>query len=656
VGRRFDKKRWQETLKRGHVDSITLFSKCHHGWSYHPTKVGKIHPELDFDLLRAQYDATKEIGVNAPVYLSAGVDNYASEIHPEWREVGPDGKYTGWAKSPIEAGFHKMDFLSPYLDFLCDQIVEAVRLFPDCDGIFLDIISQGQACGKWALALMEEEGLDAENEEDRKTCARLALQRYYEKTTAAARIDNPQMPIFHNSGHISVGQRELYETFFSHLELESLPTGGWGYDHFPMSVKYTENLPHDVLGMTGKFHTTWGEFGGFKHPNALRYECAVMVAFGSKCSVGDQLHPEGELDESTYDLIGAAYSEVEAKEPWLRGAVNVPDIGLLASSSFAKIDSHERDNPADVGAGRMLLEEKFLFTVYDDTMDWLGCKLLILPDDIAVTPELKIKLDAYLAGGGKLLLTGSSGLYADGSGPAFESGAAWEGVSPFQPDYILPESWLRPDFVNSPQVMYLPSQRIRVTTGESLGAVYDPYFNRNFKHFCSHQHAPNRPEPSGYDMGVTQGAITWLAHPIFTLYRGYGTVAYRHIVGKLIRKILGSGVSLESSLPSTGRANLMFQREPNRHVLHLLYGNTINRGGPLKMSGGNVRNVSSSIEVIEDLIPLSHVQVGVRLPATVKRVTLEPQGSELSFEERDGRIHFSVPEILCHQMIVLHHE
>jgi hypothetical protein len=43
--------------------------------------------------------------------------------------------------------------------------------------------------------------------------------------------------------------------------------------------------------MTGKFHTTWGEFGGFKRPNALRYECAAMLAFGSKCSIGDQLHP-----------------------------------------------------------------------------------------------------------------------------------------------------------------------------------------------------------------------------------------------------------------------------------------------------------------------------------------------------------------------------
>ncbi len=62
----------------------------------------------------------------------------------------------------------------------------------------------------------------------------------------------------------------------------------------------------EFLGMTGKFHTTWGEFGGYKHPNALRYEAGLSIANGAKCSIGDQLHPEGLMDKATYELIGAA--------------------------------------------------------------------------------------------------------------------------------------------------------------------------------------------------------------------------------------------------------------------------------------------------------------------------------------------------------------
>lgn len=31
IGEKFDKLRWQQTLQAAAVDSITLFSKCHHG-------------------------------------------------------------------------------------------------------------------------------------------------------------------------------------------------------------------------------------------------------------------------------------------------------------------------------------------------------------------------------------------------------------------------------------------------------------------------------------------------------------------------------------------------------------------------------------------------------------------------------------------------
>ncbi len=37
IGEKFDKKEWQRTLEEARVNSITLFFKCHHGWSYHPT-------------------------------------------------------------------------------------------------------------------------------------------------------------------------------------------------------------------------------------------------------------------------------------------------------------------------------------------------------------------------------------------------------------------------------------------------------------------------------------------------------------------------------------------------------------------------------------------------------------------------------------------
>ena len=115
-----------------------------------------------------------------------------------------------------------------------------------------------------------------------------------------------------------------------------------------------------------------------------------MLAF-TKCSIGDQLHPSGELDATTYRTVGAAYREVEAKEPWCAGARAVSDIGVLSSEA----ENHSnRQSPADEGASRALLEGHFLFELLDRNMDFSRFKLLILPDDIRVDEALKSRLDA----------------------------------------------------------------------------------------------------------------------------------------------------------------------------------------------------------------------------------------------------------------------
>lgn len=649
IGEKFDARQWQDALRVGHVDSITTFAKCHHGWSYHPTNVGQTHPHLKFDLLRAQYNAAKEIDVNVPIYISAGVDDVAAAAHPEWREMSVDGCYQGWTGAVNRPGFRSMCFMSPYLDYLCEQIKEVVQLFPECDGIFLDIISQGQCCCKWCLEFMAHHELRADLSPDRQACADAAMARYYQNTTAACRSVRGDMPVFHNSGHIPKGKRDILQ-HFSHLELESLPTGGWGYDHFPLSANYCRNLGVDVLGMTGKFHRTWGEFGGYKHPNALRYECAAMLAFGSKCSVGDQLHPNGEMDMSTYSIIGAAYAEVEAKQPWCENSTNIADIAVLSSESEAA--GLERDSLPDKGAGRVLLEEHFLFDLIDRTVDFTPYRLLILPDQILVDDALRIKIETFLQSGGKLLLTGSSGLATDGSGFAFDVGGEHCGESPHQPDYLIASDLLAPSFVDSPLVMYAKSQQVRPDSGEVLAGIALPYFNRTWQHYCSHQHAPPA-EVSDYAAALSAGNILYLAHPIFSIYAGMGAVAYREYAAKAIRYLLDDTQSLRSNLPSTARAVLTEQPEEQRYVLHLLYANTINRGDYVQFSEEGFVSKGTPVEVIEELLPLHDIQVTLQLPRAIKHATVEPQGDILSVAQDADRLTVELKKFTCHQMIAL---
>ena len=651
IGKAFDKKLWQERLMQAHADSITCFSCCHHGWSYHPTEVGAMHPGLDFNLLRAQIDACHEIGVNVPIYLTAGINNRIAELEPGWREISPEGQWSGWVQSPLKAGFKSLCFNSPYLDYFCRLVEEAARLFPDADGMFFDIISQGQCCCPACMRDMIAEGYDPDCEEDRLRFSRRTLKKYLKKATEAAHCVNPDWPVFHNNGSLlTPGNRDLLP-YFSHLELESLPTGGWGYDHFPLLAAFCRTLDFDFLGMTGKFHTTWGEFGGFKHPNALRYECSAMLAQGARCSIGDQLHPNGMLDESTCRLIGEAYAEVERKEPWCRGASSAANVAILSDGGFLK--PLHRDETGEIGLSRLLLEGHIPFDRLDDDNDFTPYKVLILPETLRPDAELRNRLEQFLKRGGKLILAGEALLKQECNEPAFDLPLRFDGQTELFPNFMQ----IAPEFsgsVTTPFVMYYPSQKIKVTGGKPLGLIYDPYFNRNHRHFCSHQHTPFQPEPSGYEAGVLTENILYFAHPVFRLYANYGAVVLKDFLLKTIHALIDTDLPLQTSLPSQGRISLMEQKEENRYVAHALYANTILRGMASHLYPDHIRD-SNPIQVIDELNPLYRVKFSFRLPRKIQRVTLEPQGTEIPFTERDGAVELVLDQLVCHQMIVLHY-
>jgi len=61
VGSRFDPEQFVAALRLGQVNSVTCFSRGHHGWCYHPTEVGEMHPSLTFDLLGSIIEVIEDI-------------------------------------------------------------------------------------------------------------------------------------------------------------------------------------------------------------------------------------------------------------------------------------------------------------------------------------------------------------------------------------------------------------------------------------------------------------------------------------------------------------------------------------------------------------------------------------------------------------------
>ncbi|MCY3021265.1 MAG: alpha-L-fucosidase [Planctomycetota bacterium] len=463
VGRDFDARDFARTMKRAHVNSVTTFAKCHHGHLYYNTRRPERHPGLKpgLDLLREQVEALHRVGIRAPIYISVQCDEYAADTHPEWIARKADGAPVG--AGPLSPGWQILDMSSPYQEFLADQTREVLRLFRPVDGIFFDMCWDQPSLNNYTVEALQREGLDPEDEEQRKKFARLVAHRYMKRFFNIVKASSREATVYFNSRPLHNLAEEIQ--YHSQVEIEALPTGGWGYMYFPKNVRFARTLGRPYLGMTARFHKSWADFGGLKPYAALEYETSQMMAHGARCSIGDQLHPRGVLDKAAYELIGNVYRRVEERQPWLEGATVVSQIGLfqVPTTSTRVL---EAGGGSDEGATRMLTQLKHQFDVVIPESDLARYELLVLPDCVPVDGALARRLREYLRGGGALLVTGASGLNADGTAASMpELGIRPTGISPYKTTYVRFGPEIAAGVPPTDHVMY--EKGVRVTPAAS---------------------------------------------------------------------------------------------------------------------------------------------------------------------------------------------
>ncbi|HEY0075583.1 MAG TPA: beta-galactosidase trimerization domain-containing protein [Abditibacteriaceae bacterium] len=640
IGADFDAEEFAQTLEKARVNSITCFARCHHGYIYYDSKTNpeRIHPHLERkNLLIEQIEACHKRGIRVPIYTTVQWDEYTADRQRDWLMIDQEGREYG--TKPFDAGFYRnLDVFHPgYRQFLYDHVKELFETMP-VDGIFFDIVQNRQSVAMHWLDAMDNQGFNPEDEGDRQRFAAKVHDEWALEMTEFCRGYSKDCTLFYNSGHVGPRHRTA-QAAYSHWELESLPSGGWGYLHFPQTMRYARGLNKDCLGMTGKFHTSWGDFHSFKNPAALQFECFQMLALGAKCSIGDQLHPSGKIDEATYDLIGGVYTEVEQKEAWCKGAQSLNEIGVLTPEEFvmqraAFNAKSDRDVPSVMGAVRMLQELRLQFDILDTQRDFSGYKLLILPDEVPVDEALAEKLENYLADGGSVIASYHSGLGFDGA--AFTSktwGVSFKNDAPFSPDFIVPGE-LKNGLPDTGHVMYMRALEVEAQDGaQVLSHIEIPYFNRTWRHFCSHRHTPSKGEQS-YPGVTKKGRVIYFAHPIFAQYQNNAPRWCKQLVSNAIDLLLPEKlVQIEG--PSSLLSALNEQSQEARRILHLLHYIPERRG--------------QAFDIIEDVIPLFDVRVSIAGEA--KSVKLVPAGESLKFLQHNGRVHFVVPKLVGHAMI-----
>lgn len=633
IGSDFDADAFGDMLVEARVNSITLFAKCHHGHLYYDTTHPARHPGMkkDFSLLGEQLEALRRRGIRSPIYLSVQCDEFAASTHPEWRVVLPDGRLAG---SPLDACWHIVDMSSPYQDYLATQISEVLKLFSPVDGIFLDMCWDQESISNWAIDGMLKANLNPEKHEDRVRYSHNVslsyMARYKGMIDAASK--KHAVPVAFNSRPLWNLAEE--RKFLRHIEIEALPTGAWGYTYFPLNVRYVRNFGLPILGMTGRFHKSWADFGGLKPLAALMYECCQMIAHGACCSIGDQLHPRGVLDAGAYELIGSVYEHIEKCEPFCIGAKPVTDIAVLRAP---EIGYYPSPGNANEGALKALsqLRHQFDFLPYD--ADFGKYKTVIVPETVKLDASLVARLKKFIIRGGGVLLSGTSGFNEKGR-PVLDElqGVSSKGESPFATTYMrFRGSFAEGIASNTDHVMYERGHRLQPKAGaKGFVRIVEPYFERSYAHFSSHCQTPGD-KLSPYAAVVMKGRVATTAFPLFMAYATHGNIACRHLIGKCLDMLLpkplikiGGPSFLESTVARQGK----------RHVVHLLSYAPIRR--------------TQTLDIVEEASLVKDLPISLLLSKAPKTVVEQPSGKSLTFAYRNGRAELILPELNGHTMIV----
>ena len=619
VAAEFDEERFAETLKAAHVQSVNLFAKCHHGYFYYPTQVGEMHPGLQVpDLLDRQVAACRRHGIGVAIYTCVGWNERASERYPHWMQVDRAGRMG--CVEPLANYYYKWHAMCvgnpDYRRYIEREVEEELLRFRP-DAMWLDIITSFGCMCPACLADMRARGLDPADPDDLRHHDKENEIGFMRQLYDFIHSVDPSVKVFFNGGAAEPDNADLGDiagnrrrAAMDFVDIESLPGGYWGYTHFPIAANYLNHKPLELTMMNGKFHLSWGDFGSLRNLAALEYECFRGLSLGTHVCIGDQMHPRGVLNETTYRRLGQVLSRVEALEPWCEGTKKCADIAVMLTN-----DPLMPPDLPEEGAYRIFTElhQPIDFVDWEDELT--DYRLLVLPDHLRLNEAQAEKLQRYIESGRHCLITGGSGL--DGQGcQMLHFGVDMAETAEFAPRYLRYESDRFPDIEPMDYVYYDPGQRAALAAeGEIIAQVVDPYFNRSYDRFCSHRQTP--PDRSSGEPGIVRvGGIVYCSQPIFSEYARYGNRLCKDTVQALLDKYLLPEPLVRTDLPNYVEVSVRSRGDGLMvHVLNYI-----------------IQRKSRETDTIEESVPLYDRSIRIRSDRVPRTVAACPSGEAIPFD------------------------
>ena len=632
VGSDFNAEEFSKRINDCGVDFVGFAAKCNQGFCYYDTAIGIKHPALKRDMFGEMVAACQSKKIAVTAYLNCGLSNEDAIRHPDWNTVSPSGATLhpdiydiGWVSPYIRT----MCVNSPYRDYLISLILEVAHKYP-VSGFLLDSFNGFPCICPVCIREMKERGVNWRNEVELQKFARFSVLRLAEDIAAALRpLSRDYLLYFlgvNTSDNVRIG---------SYLECECLPTYPcWGYDYLPIMSHHLRTLTGDdrpILNMTGRFYA-WGDFGSLRPQAAIEYDLFYGIANGMRPNIGGHIHPRGSTQHAVFDRIQAIYSRMQLNEEWYSEACNLVDIGVISPGDAGK-------TPPLIGVTRMLSELKMQFNIINADADFSRYRLLILPDEVLLTPETAAKIKTFLDDGRAIIATGWSGL--DPGKQKFALGKEWGikyvGECKFDPAFFQPMPQLAGGLPEIPLALYRCGIEVAAAKGTEVAAVLvKPYFNREWDGVYANFYLPPD-KVTDLPLVTFHGKVAHVSSPVFSAYFELASVDLRTLFANILSRLLPEPLLKVSGLPSFGKATVTAQQE--RRMVHLI---------------NYVPELRGKSEIVEESLRTVDVKVSLRHDGVLpKKTYLAPECKELPFAIVDNYVCVDVPAFNGYTLIVV---
>ena len=638
VGKDFDAEALAALFAQAGVDYVVFPARCNLGVAYYPTKLGIPHPSLHRDILGSLTSACHRRGIRVSAYINLGLSHEEGLRHRDWLVLPQNGET--YSKDPLNSFFRQMCYLSDYGEHAIAMAKEAVATC-GVDGLFLDCMNTRPCIGKECLDAMAEEGVDWQDSRQLHAFNQRKIVGMAKRLADAVRTVKSDLLLYFNG----VGY-EAQQSIGSYLEFECLPTGGWGYETQAVGFRYLRTFGKPVLNMTGRFHRSWGDFGGIRTEASLEYDCLNGLANGMRPTIGDHFHPRGDINRAVAALDTRIYQRLQKLEPWLEDAKPLTEIAVPTLRPYPgydylapeERDDYNRDFTAIKGATRMLCELKQQFDVPSPISSWENYRVLVLADSVILDGDCRQRVADHLARGGVVIASAQAGLDRDRRDFALpEWGLQYHGDEATETTFLQAGPELAAGLPDMPMAFYERGVVVSAKPGTAvLGTVVEPYYDRHWDGRHGFVYLPPDKD-SGRPAVTCNRQVGYLSHPVFTSYYKHGSVPMRQLVEKLLARLFPQPLLLTPGAPSFMRATVCSQT--GRRMVHLLAYLPETRGAGCAM--------------IEEPLLVEQQRIALREDGReVRDVYLAPQGEKLPFSREDGYVVVTVPKLRGYALVV----